>query len=552
MSAQKSTAAHALLSVWAANGIDRVFVVPGESYLGVLDALYDFPQIDVVTCRHEAGAGFMACADGRLTRRPGVVMVSRGPGASNAAIAVHTAQQDAIPLILLVGQVPKAHLRRESFQEIDYQKMYGSIAKWVFEVTDARELPEVAFKALRVATAPSPGPVVVVLPEDIQDVPLDFAGDGWVVPPVLRAAPGVESVARLRGLLERAQQPLIVAGGSFDCHGGREALFEFARAWQVPVALSFRRQDLFQAQHPLYVGDLGLANPARQMEAFHAADLILALGTRMGDITTQGYTFPVMPRPKQTFVHCFPDVHFVGQHYATDLALVCDPVALVQACLPGEGFQIANPRRSWATRLRRLHDEIAQWPQAAESDDGGVVFAEVVRGLSQHATHDMIVCLDAGTFAAPVYRHLPFAYPQRLMAPLAGAMGYGTPAAVAAQLRHPRAKVVCMVGDGGFLMTGNEMIVAVERKLPIVFIVSNNDCYGSIRLHQQRHYPGRYVGTGLSNPSFVKLAESFGVQAELIERREQIDAALGRALAAEGPMLLEVRTRLSGAPPRGD
>lgn len=553
MSAQKSsTAAHALLSVWAANGIDRVFVVPGESYLGVLDALYDFPQIDVVTCRHESGAGFMACADGRLTRRPGVVMVSRGPGASNAAIAVHTAQQDAIPLILLVGQVPKAHLRRESFQEIDYQKMYGSIAKWVFEVTDARELPEVAFKAIRVATAQSPGPVVIVLPEDVQDVPLDFAASDWIAAPASPAAPGAEAVERLRGLLERAQQPLIIAGGAFDVPGGREALFEFARAWQAPLALSFRRQDLFPAHHPLYVGDLGLANPARQMEAFHAADLVVALGARMGDITTQGYTFPLLPRPRQTFVHCFADGHFVGQHYATDLPLVCDPVTLVRACLPGEGSQVPNARRSWATRLRRLYDEIAQWPKAASVDEPGVVFAEVVRALLQQATHDMIVCLDAGTFAAPVYRHFPFAYPQRLMAPLAGAMGYGTPAAVAAQLRNPRSKVVCMVGDGGFLMTGNEMIVAVERRLPIVFIVSNNDCYGSIRLHQQRDYPGRYVGTGLTNPSFTRLAEAFGVPAELIERQGQIDAALGRALAAEGPVLLEVRTRLSGAPPRGD
>lgn len=554
MSAQSlSTAAHALLSVWVANGIDRVFVVPGESYLGVLDALYDFPQIDVVTCRHEAGAGFMACADGRLTRRPGVLMVSRGPGASNAAIAVHTAQQDAIPLILLVGQVPRAHLRRESFQEIDYQKMYGAIAKWVFEVNDARELPEVAFKALRVATAESPGPVVIVLPEDVQETPLTSMPDHWIVPPASPAAPSAQAVERLRDLLTGARQPLIVAGGSFDVPGGREALFQFAHAWQVPVALSFRRQDIFAPHHPLYVGDLGLANPERQLDAFHSADLIVALGTRMGDITTQGYTFPTLPRPQQTFVHCFADGHFVGRHYATDLPLVCDPLSLVRACLPAAGFRAADARRSWATRLRRLHDDIAQWPPpAAPSDEPGVIFVDVVRALLAQATPDMMICLDAGTFAAPVYRHFPFAYPQRLMAPLAGAMGYGVPAAIAAQLRHPRAQVVCMVGDGGFLMTGNEMILAVARELPIVFIVSNNDCYGSIRLHQQRHHPGRYVGTGLNNPDFVRLADAFGMRGELVEHGGQIEAALTRALSAQSPYLLEVRTRLAGAPPRGD
>lgn len=553
MSSQKKnvTAAHALLSVFDANGIDRVFLVPGESYLGVLDALHDFPQIDVVTCRHEAGAGFMACADGRLTRRPAIVMVSRGPGASNVAIAVHTAQQDAVPLILLVGQVPKAHLRRESFQEIDYQKMYGSIAKWVFEATDARELPEIAFKAIRIATADAPGPVVIVLPEDVQAQQLEATGDDWIARPAASVAPAEETVRHLCSLLEAAQRPLIVAGGAFDVPGGREALAAFAQAWHVPVALSFRRQDLFPARNVLYVGDLGLANPSNQLDAFHSSDLILALGTRMGDITTQGYTYPAIPKPRQTFVHCHPDAHFVGQHFAPDLGIVCDAVALVRAALPASSMHKSEAKRSWASRLRRIHEALVEWPQQQAPAAGGVAFVDVVRALSTRATHDMLVCLDAGTFAAPVYRHFPFAYPQRLMAPLAGAMGYGVPAAIASQLRHPRARVVCMVGDGGFLMTGNEMIAAVARALPIVFIVSNNDCFGSIRLHQQRHHPGRYVGTGLTNPNFVQLAQAFGMQADRIERIEQIEPALDRALAANRPYLLEVKTVLAGAPPRG-
>lgn len=542
------TSSHALLSVFAANGVDRVFLVPGESYLGILDALHDFPRIDVITCRHEAGAGFMACADGRLTRRPAVVMVSRGPGASNAAIAVHTAQQDAIPLILLVGQVPKADLRREAFQEIDYGKMYGSIAKWVVEATAPEQLPELAFKAIRVATSGTPGPVVLVVPEDIQQQALAFDPAGWVVRATPAALPEPGALDRLRALLADARRPLLIAGGTFDRPDGREALHAFAQAWHVPVALSFRRQDLFAARDPLYVGDLGLANPAQQMAAFRDSDLIVALGTRMGDITSQGYTFPDLPRPRQCFVHCFPDAHFVGRHFAPDLGLVCDPVLVAQACLPDAQWSAGGAREEWALRLRAIHEDIARWPDAMAGE--GVDFTEVVRALAQRATPDMIVCVDAGTFAAPVYRHVPFAYPQRLMAPLSGAMGYGTPAAIATQLRLPDARVVCLVGDGGFLMTGNEMIAAVERRLPILFVVSNNDCYGSIRLHQQRHYPGRTVGTSLTNPDFLQLARAFGVQAERVTRSEQIAAALERGLANGGPYLIEVASRLSGAPPR--
>lgn len=546
--ARLPTSSHALLSVFAANGIDRVFLVPGESYLGVLDALHDFPQIDVMTCRHEAGAGFMACADGRLTRRPAVVMVSRGPGASNAAIAVHTAQQDAIPLILLVGQVPKADLRREAFQEIDYGKMYGSIAKWVVEATAPEQLPELAFKAIRVATSGTAGPVVLVMPEDIQQQALAFDPAGWVARESPPALPEPGALDRLRALLEQAQRPLLIAGGAFDRPGGREALHAFAHAWHLPVALSFRRQDLFPARDALYVGDLGLANPAQQMDAFRDSDLIVALGTRMGDITSQGYTFPDLPRPRQQLVHCFPDPHFVGQHFAPDLGLVCDPVLLAQSCLPLAQWSPGGARAEWALRLRALYEGIARWPVAAAGE--GVDFTDVVRALAERATPDMILCVDAGTFAAPVYRHVPFAYPQRLMAPLSGAMGYGAPAAIATQLRLPDARVVCLVGDGGFLMTGNEMIAAVERRLPILFVVSNNDCYGSIRLHQQRHYPGRTVGTSLTNPDFVRLAHAFGVQAERVERSAQIGAAIERGLASRQPYLIEVTSRLSGAPPR--
>ena len=545
---QRFTSAHALLYVLASNGIDRVFLVPGESYLGLLDALNDFTEIDVVTCRHEAGAGFMACADGRLTRRPGVFMVSRGPGATNGSIAVHTAQQDAIPLIVLVGQVPKNDLRRQAFQEIDYQKMFGSIAKWVAEATEPAQLGELAFKAVRIATSGTPGPVVLVIPEDIQQQTV--AQPQWTARDNAATTATLDALRNVRALLENAERPLIVAGGAFDVPQGRDALLALAQSWHVPVVVSFRRHDLFPNDHALYAGDLGLANPARQMEALRTADLIFALGTRFGDITSQGYTFPRLPRPAQTFIQCYPDPGVVGQHFAPDIGLVCDPVALARDLIREDAPPGGPLRRDWTARLRTCFEEIAAWPLPIQGER--VDFIDVVRALVPRSPFDAIVCLDAGTFAAPVYRHFPFVYPQRLMAPLSGAMGYATPAAVACALRCPRQKVIALVGDGSFMMTGNEMIAAVARKLPILFILSNNRSYGSIRAHQDRDYPGRHLGTDLFNPDFTGVARTFGMRAEQISQTDQIEAALERGLSANGPYFIEVLTRLSAVPPRGD
>ncbi|WP_050460626.1 thiamine pyrophosphate-dependent enzyme [Herbaspirillum autotrophicum] len=539
-----TTSSHALLSVFAANQIDRVFLVPGESYLGILDALSDFPAIDVVTCRHEAGAGFMACADGRLTRRPGVVMVSRGPGATNAAIAVHTAQQDAVPLILIVGQVPKADLRKEAFQEIDYQQMYGSIAKWVVEVTAPEQIATAALKAIRIATSGTPGPVVMVIPEDVQQQTV--ATPHWQAVAQASTQPCAETTNHIARLLSNAERPLIIAGGAFAANGGRAALLALAEKYQVPVAVSFRQHDIFPNNHPLYAGELGLANPAEQIALFDSCDLLLALGTRLGDITTQGYRFPRLPDPAQTLVHVWPDPHIVGLHFSPDIGAVCDPVALSMALLVNT--EAIRPRPEWAAAVNGIATRLATWPEHDVSD--GVAFSSVVRALAQRAPADVAICLDAGTFAAPVYRHFPFTFPQRLMAPLSGAMGYGTPAAIATQLRRPQQKTVCMTGDGGFLMTGNEINAAVERNLPILFIVSNNNCYGSIRIHQERSYPGRHVGTTLSNPDFVKIAQAFGITAERISRADQIDAAIERGLAAQQPYFIEVTTSLAAVLPK--
>lgn len=542
------TASHALLKVFADHGVDRAFLVPGESYLGILDALGDFPQIETVTCRHEAGAGMMACADARLTGRPALVMVSRGPGATHAAIAVHTAQQDATPLILVIGQVASDQLRMEGFQEIDYQQMYGSMAKWVYEATDASQLAQAAFKAIRMATSGTPGPVVLVVPEDVQQqaVPLR----SWIAPPQVSTQPSPAVLAEVAALLSAAQRPLLVAGGALESERGREALLAFAQAWQVPVAVSFRRHDVFPNGHPLFVGDLGLANPKEQMDAFHSSDLLLAIGTRMGDVTSQGFSFPKMPTPAQAVVHCHPDPHAVGLNFAPTVGAACDPVALLLALAQAQA-KVAPGRPSWdawRARLGDIHRHIAQWPQPATHADG-IDFTQVVRTLSQRAARDTIICLDAGTFAVSVYRNFGFTYPQRLIAPISGAMGYGTPAAIASQLRCPHAQVVCLVGDGGFMMSGNEMIAAVERNLPILFIVSDNSCYGSIRIHQAKHYPGRYVGTGLHSPDFARIASGFGMESETVSSPDDVEAAVDRGLRARVPYLLHVKTSLQASLP---
>jgi acetolactate synthase-1/2/3 large subunit len=542
---ERATSSHALLSVFADNGIDRIFLVPGESYLGVLDALSDYPQIDVVTCRHESGAGFMACADGRLTHRPGVVMVSRGPGATNASIAVHTAQQDAIPLILVIGQIPKGDLRKEAFQEIDYQQMFGSVAKWVVEVTDPEKLAEAAFKAVRIASSGTPGPVVLVVPENIQQQAATQPTFKMVKHATI--IPAHDTTDSVVALLDKAERPLIIAGGALDSAEGRSALLAFAEKFHVPVALSFRQHDIFPNTHKLFVGELGLSNPVAQIAQFHSSDLILAIGTRLGDITTQGYTFPVLPKPTQALVHVYPDHQQIGRHFSADIGIACDPAAFAAEVTQRDASAVPIARKEWAAGLRSMHERIIAWP--SPTSDDGVPFVKIVEKLALLAPKDAVICLDAGTFAAPVYKHFPFVYPQRLMAPLSGAMGYGTPSAVASQLRLPGRCVICMVGDGGFMMTGNEMIVAIERKLPIVFILSNNNCYGSIRVHQEREYPGRNVGTTLSNPDFIGIARSFGMVAEKVTDVEEIGGALTRALAADCPYFIEVSSSLSAILP---
>jgi acetolactate synthase-1/2/3 large subunit len=535
-----TTAAQRLIDVLARQGIDRAFCVPGESYIALLDALHAHPRIDLVTCRSEGGAGFMAVADAKLTGRPGVVLVSRGPGACNAAIALHTAEQDATPLILLVGQVEARDLRRGAFQEIDYARMFGGIAKWVGEATAAGQVPELIARAYAMAMQGVPGPVVLSLPEDIlaqpcaaPEVPARLAAP---------ALPAPGDVARIAALLRGAQRPIVLAGHAFDRAGARDALLAFAEAWRLPVAVSFRRQDLFPNGHALYAGDLGLRNPDAQREAFAQADLVVALGTRLTDITTQGWTWPAAG---QRLVHVCAEPRFLGWQFPAEMALAADAPALLAALRAGT--PAAPPaREAWVARLRALH--VADCGLRAGRHADGVAFAEVARRIGELAAPDAIVTLDAGTFGAPFYRQVAWTPPQRLLAPVSGAMGFGVPAGVAAALRFPDRQVISVVGDGGALMTGGEFAVAAARGVPLKMIVSDNGSYASIRIHQERAHPGRVSGTALHNPDFAAWCACFGVPVTRIDDEGDLPA-LAAALAAPGPGAVVVRTSLAAVLP---
>jgi acetolactate synthase I/II/III large subunit len=537
------TVGQLIVDTLVANGIDRLFCVPGESYLGLLDALYGRTDIDTVACRHEAGAGFMAIADARLTGKPGVLCVSRGPGASNAAIAVHTAQQDEVPFILIVGQVPARNVRRDSFQEIDYRAMYGSIAKWVAEVTDPARMAETLLRAIRTATAGTPGPVVIAVPEDVLTATVTAAP---VAPQAAsNAAPRGDDVVALRRLIADAARPLVLAGRSLDRPRGRDALRGFLERWDLPTVVSFRAQDLFPNAHRLYAGDMGLANPADQMAVLRRADLLIVLGARLTDITTQGYTWPHLVRPQMRLVHIHPDPSAIGTHFAADLAIACDPIDLIAAM--GRPEAARPDRAKWIEALAAVRRPIATPRTFAVND--GVPFEDVVALVGRHLPPDAIVTVDAGTFGAPVYRVIPFAPPQRLLAPIAGAMGFGIPAAVAAALREPNRPVIAFVGDGGFLMTGSELSVAMERKLPLKVILSENRSYASIFIQQERDHPGRTIATTFANPDLAMIGAAYGFEVTHILSRDEL-AALPAILARPGPQFVIVETSLDAVRPK--
>jgi acetolactate synthase I/II/III large subunit len=525
-----------------AHGVDLAFGVPGESYLAVLDALYESP-IRYVQCRHEVGAANMADAYGKLTGRPGVCLVTRGPGATHAACGVHTAFQDSTPLLLLVGQVPRGVRGREAFQEVDYGQLFAPLAKWAAEADSASRLPELLARAFHVAMSGRPGPVVLSLPEDVQVEEAEVA-DAAPVGPV-EAAPRADALERVRGLLAGAVRPLVVVGGLPWSAQAHDDLGSWCAAGGLPLATSWRRQDHVDNSLPVYAGHLGVGPDPRLARRVREADVVLAVGTRLGDIETGGYSYLDVPRPRQTLIHVFPDPDELGRVYEPDLAIATNPVhfAAALAALPplDPSAWRADSEQARAEYLENLdHTPLP----------GELQMGEVMAFLRRRLPADAILTNGAGNFSVWAHRFYEFRRYGTQLAPTSGAMGYGVPAAVAAKLLHPGRVVVAMAGDGDFLMTGQELATAVQHEAAILVLVINNGMYGTIRMHQERHYPGRVSGTDLVNPDFAALARAFGAFGEVVERTADFEPAFEAALASGRPALLELRVDPEAITPR--
>ncbi|MEU7868705.1 thiamine pyrophosphate-dependent enzyme [Dactylosporangium sp. NPDC049140] len=540
------TAATAIVAGLRAHGADRLFCVAGESYLPVLDALHDEPGIDVVTCRHEGSAGFAALADAKLTGRPGICAVSRGPGAANAAIAVHAAAEDGAPLLLLVGGVPLARTEREPFQGLDCARFFGGFAKAVWTLHDPANAGELVARAVRTATAGTPGPVVLVLPEDVLAQPVGeparlVPGAAGRVP--ARAAVPVEVLAEVRRLLCRAERPLIIAGAAVDSAEGRTLLRRAAERHDIPVVTANKRQHLLANRHPQYAGHLSNSVPRSQLDALARADLILAVGTRLDNTTTAGRRLP----GRQPLVHVHPDAQRIGTYHPVAAGCAADPAGFLAELAGWERTGDPHGRAAWSAELHGIEAAQAVWHPVAAGD--GVVFGAVVAALDELTGGDATVVVDSGTFTAWVYRHLRFGARGRLVGISSSAMGFGPGAGVAAALRPNGGPTVVVVGDGGLVMNPGELATACERQLDITYIVANNASYGTIRVHQERHYPGRTIATDLANPDFAVLAESFGALGLTAGHPDEIRAYLAKALRHPGPAVLEVRTSLEHVSP---
>jgi acetolactate synthase I/II/III large subunit len=524
-----------LVDQLAAHGAELAFGVPGESYLAVLDALYDGP-VRFIPARHEANAANMAEAYGKLTGRPGVCLVTRGPGAMHAAIGVHTARQDSTPLLLLVGQVPRGTSGREAFQELDLRAVFGSVAKWAGQVEDVARLPEILARAFWVARSGRPGPVVVGLPEDVLSAEaevLDAAGA-----PVAAAAPPSADLERLRAVIAEARRPLVVVGEGGWSARAAEDLVAFATAAAIPVAASFRCQDYVDNEAEVYAGHAGIGTMPALRERIEQADVLVAVGGRLGDIPSGGYGLLEIPRPRQRLVHVHPDPDELGAVYQPELAIVSglpEFAAAARSLDLGEGASARRPLVAEAhTAYEENRDRHRELP-------GDLELSEVMALLRDRLGPDAILTSGAGNFTVWAHRFYSFRRFGTQLAPRSGAMGYGVPAAVAAKAIHPERTVVCLAGDGDFLMSGQELATAVQEGLNVVVLVVNNGMWGTIRMHQERHYPGRVVATDLRNPDFAALARAFGAHGAVVERTEDAGAALDEALAAGRPAVLELR-----------
>lgn len=530
----KRTGGQLIVEALKANGVSRVSCVPGESYLAVLDALYE-SGIETVVCRQEGGAAMMADTWGRLTGEPGICMVTRGPGATNASAGLHVARQDSIPMILFIGQVQRDAREREAFQEVEYRRAFTEFAKWVGEIDDARRIPEFVTRAFAVATSGRPGPVVLTLPEDMLVEEVE-APEAKAYTPV-ENHPGPKQMAKLADLLANAKRPIFILGGTRWSEEAVTSFKHFAESLNVPVGCSFRRQMLFDHTSSSYAGDVGIGiNPALSKE-IKESDLIVLVGARMSEMPSSGYTMLDIPYPSQTLVHVFPEAEELGRIYRPDLAICAAPEDFVEAL--AELKVDANP--AWAERTSAMHEAYLKWSTPPKTGPGNVQMGPIMDWIEANVPEDAIFTNGAGNYATWVHRFHRFRRFNTQAAPTSGSMGYGLPAAVAAKHLFPEREVICFAGDGCFMMHGQEFITAVRYGLPIITVLVNNGTYGTIRMHQEREYPGRVSATDLVNPDFVAYAQAFGGHGELVEKTEDFGPAFERARASGKAAIIEIK-----------
>jgi len=536
-------AARILVDQLQVQGVDHVFCVPGESYLAVLDAFYDAHGIRLIVNRHESGSTFMADAYAKLTGRPGVAFVTRGPGATNGSIGVHTAFQDSTPLLLLVGQVGNDFVEREAFQEIDYRRMFGQMTKWVAQIDRADRIPEFIARAFQVATSGRPGPVVLALPEDLLEDSADVEDAACHQP--VQSAPTDAQIGDIRRLLAQSRSPLVLLGGTGWTDAACNNLRRFAETNHLPVACAFRYQDLFDNRHPNYIGDVGIGINPKLAQRVREADLLLAIGPRLGEMTTGGYSLLSVPRPEQTLIHVHQGTEELGRVYQAQMLIASGmpPLAVRLAAMT----PVESP--SWRAATIEARTEYEAWQSQAPvygREKARLDLWQVVQMLQATVPADTVVTNGAGNFSTWAHRYWRYGGLRTQLAPTAGSMGYGLPAAIAAKLVAPGRTVVAFAGDGDFLMTAQELATAVMYEAGVLILVFNNGMYGTIRMHQERHHPARVIGTDLVNPRFDLLAQSFGGFGAVVESSEQFGPALRDALAfareRKLPALIELRT----------
>lgn len=535
------TVARLLVDSLDAHDVDLIYCVPGESYLGLTNALVDNNRIRLIVCRHEGGAAFMAAADGRMREgRAGVCVVSRGPGLSNGMIGLHTAYHDATPMVVLVGQVERRDFGRLALQEQNYSRLLADVTKLVIEVNEPEMASEAVARAFHIAESGTPGPVAVILPEDLfeeqTEAPLDPPR------PAALAGPRPEDLDRLAAMLERAERPLVWVGGALRAAAIPD-LARLADTWALPICPTHRRPHLFDAHSPNYGGYMGTRVPRDLLDAMKRADLLVALGERLTDSVSQSYSFPTAPRPQLPLVHVWPDPNEVGRVFRPDLGMACDPGAVIRGLLARAAPRGAERRRGWVSELNGIHNRLMQpvWDKAAD----GVNFSAVTSAVARHLAADAAVTSDAGNFSSFIHRHIRFRPGQMFLASVVGAMGAAMPMAVAACLRRPGKQTVAFAGDGGALMTGNELATARQYGVNPILIISDNSHYGTIMMHHDMRYPGRAseAATQLTNPDFALWAQSFGAEGITIRDEAEVEDAIARAFAVrDRPVVVHVLT----------